>query len=296
VVNLKKNCKNKNLKKKWRNFKVKKKVLVSLVLVGTLTVGVAAASYAWFTSRATSAENKISTGRLTVNLDANKKEGAQRYLLSGSLNKLAQPGDILTIDNNGNLGSAVFEIVNNGNFDFAYLANFQLVSGNGNLAKHVIIQDWENGIYDSTDKMIWKDHFINDGTYYYGAIGRLDGIDGTAKDGKLSLSEWLAAGNAGMGVAAGWDVGGLKPGFKFKNTIKLVLDENANDAFQGQELGIKYDVLATQPTVKAVEKLMKDNGFADYANAQWLFGDGLATINGRINSCDSNNVLGEMPH
>jgi predicted ribosomally synthesized peptide with SipW-like signal peptide len=231
-----------------------KKALLSLVMVGTLTLGVVG-SYAWFTSKAESKDNNFRTGKLTVGVTSNKNTVGDSQVIA--LSSVAQPGDIITAGANGQSGPAVIDIVNNGDFNLAYLANFEFTSADKGLSEKIYIYDWKNEVVDSTGKVTEIDHFINNGKDVYGFYTS-DQVD-TDKNDKVSLAEWVASNNNGMNINNGWDPGAIKPGYTVRNTITLKVDEDANDDFQNKTLGLKYKVLATQANVPALGKLMDNN-------------------------------------
>lgn len=113
---------------------MKKKAIISLVLIAMLAFGIGAGSFAWFTSQATSTDNVFTAGTLTID----------------------SPGTIATSD----LGvsniypswneSKTVTVHNNGSLDFKYRMSVQALTENilydGTTPLQVKVNggDWEN--------------------------------------------------------------------------------------------------------------------------------------------------------
>ncbi|OGO79223.1 MAG: hypothetical protein A2Y23_01185 [Clostridiales bacterium GWB2_37_7] len=247
-----------------------KKVIISLVLVALMGFGTAFATYAWFTSQATSTGNTFTAG--TLDLNVNESDATASFTINfnkGTSANPLQPGDTLTLGENNQPGYAKVEIKNNGSLDMFYFDNFVLSGEDQQLAEAIIIKNWKNTLYkqDGTtiaNETIWPDQFIRDAQFVYNVD--VDYND----DGQISLAEWLDVRNTQMGPANGWDFGALKPGAKFVQEFELIFDEDANDTYNvagGLELEVDFKVVATQNKVGAVDALIADEGIPYTAGA-----------------------------
>ncbi|WP_202708156.1 TasA family protein [Sporosalibacterium faouarense] len=248
---------------------MKKRLVLSLLLVGLLAFSAGMGTFAWFASQATSSNNTFAAGTLTVSLEGQDTE-QNDFSIDGPI----QPGDIVTRDSNGDPGYATIEIVNSGSLDLGYFDNFVLDDDPNDetdtkLAEAIYIKNWKNSLWktdgDEGYTQLWEDHFIVEGVGQYPFFNNTTDAN---SDGKISLAEWLNDGNTQMGIPNGWDVGGLKPGSKFVQQFELAFDENANNDYQGLSLTGKFKVVAGQVNIPAIRQLMIDNNIPTGTGAE----------------------------
>ncbi len=100
---------------------MKKRLVITLVLVGLLAFGVGMGTFAWFTSSATSTNNTFATGTLTIGLDDADDEAdiAAKFEETNW-----QPGSSAT---------ATVDVENRGTLDLKYKLEVVANEGNGTL-------------------------------------------------------------------------------------------------------------------------------------------------------------------
>jgi predicted ribosomally synthesized peptide with SipW-like signal peptide len=236
-----------------------KKALLSLVLVGSLSLGAAAGSYAWFTSQATSAANTVQTGELKFNLTANIDDGKQNPI---ALSSKFQPGDVITVGANRQPGSFKVEITNNGDFDMVYFDNFKVEYDTGNMLDVIYIKNAKNTLYKVDGTEAWTDQYIVNGTPKY----TYNDANG---DGKLSLREWLAKENVALDLGNGWHYSALKIGAKFVTEYELAIDENADNRYINKSIQLAYQTYSTQYRHGAPEAMVTTIGADRGTGIQW---------------------------
>lgn len=238
-----------------------KKALVSLVLTGVLTAGVAIGSYAWFTSTATSTTNKIQTGILQFSLGQNVKSGIEQPI---SISTKAQPGQTLTVDKDGIPGKFKVEITNDGDFDMTYFDNFKVLKDDNGLQDVIYIKNAVNTLYGKDDKEIWHDQYFTDGKPAYPFVD-------ANKDGKISLREWLANANQSISIGNGWHYSALKTGSKFVTEYELALDTKAGNQYTNKSIDLAYQTYATQYNKDAAQEMITNTIKPGSGALDWTF-------------------------
>lgn len=236
-----------------------KKVIISLVLIGVLAFGAGIGTYAWFTSNAITTANTFTAGTLTVGLDANNNSTEKEFAIEGNL----QPGDFIT---KGQNGYSSIEIKNTGNLDIATFFRFAVTEDAGRtvddttykLADMIIIDDMKMEFLTPTGIWLDEDHYIKDGKGHGDWPGWYNRIAGA--DNKISLTEWVAAGNTGMGLPFGWQKAGLKKDNSQRLTFRFKFSEAADDNYQGLTLKAKFEAHATQVNAQAITDLFSKIG------------------------------------
>jgi predicted ribosomally synthesized peptide with SipW-like signal peptide len=231
--------------KKWRNLKMNKKALLSLILVGALSLG-AAGSYAWFTSNAQGTVSHIKAGTIDVGVNGPNKT----FTMDIKTNKLVQPGDILTT---GQGGYTTIIVKNNGTLPLASFGRFTLADDTG-LGDDMKITDYKVEFFDaqSNEKRATDNFIVNNVKSNSGFASNMRGwVDGS---GPLDI----------MGTP--WDIEGLKPQEYYKITFRLEYDTAATD--QGKECKLGFEVKTTQVNNDALANLHLD-GVTDGALTSW---------------------------
>ena len=211
-----------------------KKVIISLVLIAVMAFGTAFASYAWFTSNATSGNNVFTAG--TIALDVNDEtDGSFDIALNNG--GLVQPGDPLT---NGTNGFATITVKNSGTLPMATFGRFTLTDDNG-LADDMLITDYKVEFFDGVSNTAYRvDDFIVGGVKSNDlfASNMRAWVDG---DGPLDIPRTAL------------DIEALKPGHYYTITFKLAYDKAAVD--QGVTSKLGYEVKSTQVNAEAIKAL-----------------------------------------
>lgn len=116
---------------------MKKRLVISLVLVGLLAFGAGLGTYAWFTSSATSTDNIFTTGTLSVNCATPSTPGTVTVTESDSvvLGNL-QPGDKQSFS---------FDVSNTGSLNMQYRFKLDNISGDLSTGSHPLKVSFDNG-------------------------------------------------------------------------------------------------------------------------------------------------------
>lgn len=241
---------------------MKKRLVLTLMLIGLLAFGAGLGTYAWFTSTATSTDNVFETG--TLNLDVNNNNGEPFALNLGTINNM-QPGDLTD--------EVSVNIKNDGSLDLVWFGKIILL-GDTKLAEALYVEDMKMEFLDKDGYSdIWEptDHFIHEGkgygTYanYYDTL-----IDNNM--GVITLEKFLN--DNAMGAGNGVQMGALKPDFAYRLTFKLGLAKKAGNEYQGDQvnaLSLKYIVNATQVNAEAITALDENNDNISIASVSSLY-------------------------
>lgn len=225
-----------------------RKSLLSLVLAGSLAIGGAVGSYAWFTSNATSTANTFHAG--TIKVDVNNSNGNEdNHFAIPFKSGLIQPSDVITTGENG---YSTITVKNNGTLPMATFGRFTLANDDG-LAKDIKITDYKVDFYNADKtKKSRVDNFIENG------VDKVGGFN-------LDLKGWVDKNGPQDIPGTAWDEEALKPGEYFTITFKLVYDANAVDQDKKCDLG--YEVKTTQVNADAITNLGLEGVGADYVRA-----------------------------
>jgi predicted ribosomally synthesized peptide with SipW-like signal peptide len=226
---------------------MKNKALLSLVLTGALAIGAASASFAYFTSSATTTSNTIQTGQLKFNLSANGNSTSNEKAIT--LSTKAQPGDTLTIGQDGNPGSFKIEIINNGDFDMTYFDNFKVLKDDSGLQDVIYIKNARNSLYNTSGAQVWEEIYFTNGVKKYAFVD-------ANNDGKISLREWLANANQSISIGNGWHYSALKKGAKFVTEYELAMDTKADNSYINKYIQLGYQTYATQFNKDAAQEMI----------------------------------------
>lgn len=224
-----------------------KKLLISLVLVGCIAIGAGLATYAWFTSNATSTANTINTGELKFKLGQNIDERGSDQAIS--LSNKYQPGDVITIGPDGQPGCFKVEIVNNGDFDMTYFDNFKVLRDDNGLQDVIYIKNAKNALYKVNGDKAWEDQYFRDGKAVYPFVDKNN-------DGKISLREWLDDANQAISIGNGWHYSALKKGAKFVSEYELAIDTKAGNSYINKSIQLAYQTYATQYNKDAAQDMI----------------------------------------
>lgn len=213
-----------------------------VAVVGGVTV---AATRAYFTNTSVLGANTVSSGTLSVGTSSNGKG----YLDLGTIAKL-EPGAhtdwyTITVKNNGNLNAAVF-------------GKFELTE-DGGLANALKLYDYKVLYYKADNSGVAR--WATNGGYY----GTLSNEDYFIKDndvdhkwsaigGKTDLTDWTNLNGYGPADTPGysWDLEGLKPGYYYVISFRLMMDPAADNTYQNKYAKLGYRVESTQVDADAL--------------------------------------------
>lgn len=222
---------------------MRRKVLISLLLMGILALGMGIGTYAWFTSEASTSGNVFTAGTLKVGLNG---EGETALDLGSTENM--QPGD--------ETKPVQIEISNEGNLNLAWFGYFELESNvrcesPHKLAEAIYIKNAQMEFLNP-DSGRWEptDQYITDGVGSGPYPGTYNAMAAADPFGVISLNTWMnhSLSNA-MGMGKGVQTGALRPGYKYRLTLQFGFAPEAGNEYQGDQvsaLNIKYVVKATQ--------------------------------------------------
>lgn len=123
---------------------MKKRLVISLVLVGLLAFGAGLGTYAWFTSSATSSNNQFTAGELEVNNE--------------TAFDLTQVGTVI-LDNlqPGDEESFTFTVDNTGSLDMKYRINLTSIAGDLTTGNTPIQIKLDNGTWADISGSYYED-------------------------------------------------------------------------------------------------------------------------------------------
>jgi predicted ribosomally synthesized peptide with SipW-like signal peptide len=245
-----------------------KKGLAAIAIAGTIALGggIGAGTYAYFTSQATSTGNTITAGRLEINR-GNSNLG--EFVVTDT-NKVYQPGDIVTMDENKKPGAHKFTIENSGNLNLAYLCNFEFTGQDTELANAIYIRNLKRTYKGNKELIISEGKMGNrlqqlqDADNKQLHIDKYDANGNKDTDTRISLMEWINWNNDSAGLSCGYGLGtlGILEGeSKEIWEVELVFDENAGDKYNKKDLDalvFDYEVTATQPKAEALIQIAPD--------------------------------------
>jgi len=216
---------------------------IAIMAIGMLGSG------AWFSDSATSTATTISSGTLSID------DAKLNTLTIANLTNMA-PGDVTT--------TAEIVIENNGNLNLAWFGN--LIVSDSDLKNVIYIEDAQMEFLSPTNAN-WQsvpypapwgfgtDHFIKEGKGFGPYPTTWTGPDNLAT---LTVFD----GNSGMAPGTPYEfMGALKPGYKYKLSLRFGFYEGAGNFYQAQgPMTISLNVDATQINVKAMEALYPSLG------------------------------------
>lgn len=234
-----------------------KKILLSSFIVIAI-VALCGGMLAWFSDTATSGTNSFSAG--TLSIDDSKVAESSPITLTNMA-----PGDVS--------GEFYVIIENNGTLNLAWLGDWQFDGGNNGS------YDLKNALYVNYAKMEFlsptntnwaadgTDVFITNGVGSGSWPGWYNTLAAASPFGVVSLNKWNN--NAGMVPGSVYEhAGALKPGYKYKLTVKFGLAELAGNGYQGLgPVTAKLKVNATQINTSAIQVYTGTGGWADVT---WL--------------------------
>jgi predicted ribosomally synthesized peptide with SipW-like signal peptide len=210
---------------------MKRKAILSLMLVAVLMLSAGLGTYAWFSSSATSANNTFTAGTLKL-----RNEGEGSFNIALKSNNI-QPGDILTT---GADGWSTINIINDGSLPMATFGRFTLADVNNkgiDFAKDIEILEYKVNFSNNPDR---EDYFITEGI-------------ATNSNMATNMYDWVKGDGPLDAPNTAWDMEALKPGESLKISFKLGYDKDAT--IQGQKVTLGYEVKATQVNLEALNEL-----------------------------------------
>lgn len=237
---------------------MKKRMILSYILIVALMFGAGMGTFAWFTSSVKSTNNVFATGSLTLGLSGQTTE-SKPFSFGGYV----APGDIVTVDNSGESGMSEIIIENTGSLDMGLFFGFELdeTEGDYNLADMLYFTNFKMEFLTKDGIWLPEDHFIENGDLK----GNKTFIDLAGTDGKISLAEWVSVANTYMGPKNGWHVAALKPNNKYRILFELKFNEDAGNYYQGLETTGKFKAVATQLNAEAIGKIMTEHNISYHA-------------------------------
>lgn len=225
------------------------RILLSLGVIVAVSAALISATGAFFTDTEVSTSNTFAAGTLQLEVNGNNSVGTFSVDLGNTSGMM--PGD--------ETGEGAIVIGNRGSSNLGWVGYFT-TTGDTVLAKKVYIKEMQMEFF-RPDTSSWEptDHFISNGvgsgTYaaYYNTLAASD----TNIPGKISLETFNdVAKNNMMGVGGGVFMGALKPGYTYRLTFTLALDESADNTYQGKSMNIGYTANATQINVDALAAML----------------------------------------
>ncbi|MGI6588175.1 MAG: TasA family protein [Peptococcia bacterium] len=221
---------------------MRKRVLISLLLMGILVLGIGIGTYAWFTSEASSKGNVFTAGILEVGLS-----GDGETELDFGCTENMQPGD--------ETEEVQMVISNEGNLDLAWFGYFKIepvdAEKSSRLLRAIYIKNAQMEFLNP-EEGVWEpiDQYITDGKGSGPYPGTYNDMAAADPFGVISLNSWMNGEYANvMGMGKGVQTGALRPGYKYRLTLQFGFAPEAGNAYQGDQasaLNIKYVVKATQ--------------------------------------------------
>ena len=222
---------------------MKRKVLVSLLVIAVVAGLVGAATMAYFSDVETSEANTFTAG--TLNLDG---PGFDSFDLGPIVGNMA-PGDLT--------GQAVITIENTGSLPLAWFGDWVITGGT--LLREAIYIDYAQMEFLAPAGGTWTepdDNFILNGRGSGPYPDWFNYLAGLSKFDVVSLDVW--DGNNGMGTTPYEHMGALKPGFSYKLTVGFGFAAGAGNEYQGDvtnPVTIELKVDATQVNAGALNAL-----------------------------------------
>lgn len=212
-----------------------KRILLSLIVLGSTTALAVGVSRAFFSDTKTSSANAFTAGTLNLN-------GTDMATFTfGTIGNMA-PGD--------KTGTATITVKNGGSIDAATFGRFTLTGDTG-LAQALKFYDYkvEYYKYENSPVARWGAGHDN----YFGLLTNEDWFikDGdtskwTGVGGKNNLRGWVDT-NGPLDINnTAWDEEGLKSGSYYVLSVRFQMDPNADNWYQGKTVTLGYEVKATQ--------------------------------------------------
>lgn len=216
---------------------MKRKAILSLMLVAVLMIGASLGTYAWFTSSATSEDNTFTAGTLRIDVNESLEHNGVFNILevNGLMPNQETEEFTINITNKGTSPLAMFRKFNYGGHEL--------------LAKNLIVTKFE-----VTD---WSINYNNGG---YGSVDILDTNYNKEKwnavgdDDELTISLYDLA-KAPMEEGNGYNMIGLTTDHYQEIKIQFKLRETAPNEVQGATATLMMDVKATQAEIEAIDEL-----------------------------------------
>ncbi len=224
-----------------------KKILISVATIALVTVVAVKATGAFFNDTDVSYANTLTSGTLAMDVNADSPSNTFTYDLGTTTN--LRPGDATTL--------ATIQMTNEGSINLGWFGYFSW-TGESVMADHMYIKTAQMEFLKPDGTSTWEvtDPFITDGTgsgtygAYYTALAASD------TTGKISLTTWNSiVENNMMGTGGGVFTGALKPGYKYRLSIQLAMDPNADNTLQGKSLDLTFNVKSTQISADALTSL-----------------------------------------
>lgn len=238
---------------------MKRKTLLSLILIGVLVLALGIGTYAWYTSSANANGQRFTAGRLTVSVDGIATGEAGHDTTANFQIGNMQPGDItpwytIKVTNTGTLPAAVF-----GRFT---------MSGTTALFNDLSFYDYKVNYFKNGGTPVARWNAVDYDPYFGTAINE----DWFIKDGECAAfksyngTDNVAGWINGMGPldfmvnGESWDMEGV--GAKGYYIVSFRLKYNEGAEIQGQSAVLGYEVKATQVNQKALTAYEKTLGVA----------------------------------
>ncbi|WBW96188.1 TasA family protein [Oceanirhabdus sp. W0125-5] len=245
---------------------MKKRTLLILLLVGFLALaGIGYGTFAFFTAGATSEENEISSGTLTMS--ANGETENFRFDIAST--KLV-PGDYITVGENN---TADIEIRNTGTLDMVYISNFKYSDGKDSnfLSNGLVFENLSRTVRDKDGKVLSTTFYVRDfalaspiGAYVndidkYDLKGELLAMNNRPADELISIREWIEFCATKSAALEKVYAGKLEPGQNETWSMKIKFHEKCGNEYNiknGFNIFLDYGAEATQNRVDAITSML----------------------------------------
>lgn len=223
----------------------KRKMIALIIAAGVFLVGAGVGTYAWFTSRAVSADYKFASGKLLIDVNGYlEKEGSTSFDIPFKTSDI-KPGDMITTGD-GNISTITIQ--NKGTLPMATLGRFFVkdASTGADLTDVMLIDEYKIDYKSTIDGSKTREPkvLVSGGTVN-------SSITGFAPGGKATLKDLLNMQDPFDKVAA-WNIDGLRKNEEMVISFKLEIDPEAGDLYQGQDVTLRYEIAATQPKQEAI--------------------------------------------
>ncbi|KPU45149.1 hypothetical protein OXPF_12760 [Oxobacter pfennigii] len=228
---------------------MKKRILLGLILIGSIALGFRIGSYAWFSSTETSAGNVITAGTLSVSTDGSTVLENEENRINFNIANM-QPGDVteefkVIVKNTGTLPAAIF-----GRFTMSP----EPEDSSYHLFKDYEFYDYKVEYFkDGGEEVLRWEHRDDDNDPYYGtAINQDCFIRGgqaekfEAAGGTKDLYNWITGKGPLDFMTNGdsWDMEGVGAKGYYEISFRIKYKDTATE--QGQSASLGYIVKATQ--------------------------------------------------
>lgn len=232
----------------------KRKLIAIIISAAVVLAGTGIGTYAWFTSKASSAKQTFKSGKLVI--DVNGTLGSTdpaEFTIPFSNTGNIKPGDTLTESTDGTGELSTITIKNTGSLPVITLGKFTMTGKDGqevDLSNAILVTDYSTTYKASEGSPRALKTLV--------AGGNIDSKVPTGttftSDSKPTLRDLLDMQDP-IGKVDKYNIDSLMPGEEMTISFKLVMDPDADNTYQDNEAYLNYSIVATQPVGNALEKL-----------------------------------------